>query len=839
MRRLLLVSLLAFSALARLAAQEAPVVVDLPQRHREWLVEVAPLLSPAEQAIFVGLSKDYQRDAFIDRFWRARDPFPETSRNEFRDRWQANLQLARELYPLGADARARMLLFNGEPADKRPIQCADYLKPLEVWYYEGTPQIRGSFYLVFFRQGAGRDRPYELWIPSKGLYPLLTPTFQRPASDQETLSRIADACVTGGQLTEALTRALDWEELTDRIDVVPTPGDEWLRTFVAYSTDLPEGAATFNAKVEIAFPGRYQSRTLVQGLVGVPIAEALLSDVESRPSYNFVLDGEILLKGELFEHFRYRFNLSAGQAQGDQLPLAFQRYLRPGSYELVLKVEDLNRPAFFRATVPLEVPQVTAPPPEVTAAAEPVEPAPDARALSTRLLKEANADLPTGDVTMRLLAPRDSLVVGRVRVEAMIEGEGVGRVTFFLNGKEVFRKSRPPFSVELGLGDAPRTHLLRAVAEGAAGQLLAADEVLLNAGPHRFAVRLIEPQAGRRYAESLRAQVVVDVPEGEQLDRVEVFLNDTLVATLYQPPFVQPLFIPQEEPLSYVRTVAHLVGGGTAEDAVFVNAPDYVDEVDVQFVELYSTVLGRMGRPVEDLRVAEVVVKENGVAQTIRRFERVTDVPIHAGILLDVSASMQQRLEKAVEGALRFFETVLTPRDRAAVITFNEHPHLAVRFTNSLEVLAGGLSGLVAEGDTALYDSLIYSLYYFSGISGKRAIILLSDGEDVRSHYLFEDAIEYARRSGVAIYTVGISLGGGKNEVRIKLQRLASETGGSSFFIEGGWELARVYEAIQQELRSQYVISYQSATEGSGFRKVELEVTRPGVTAKAISGYYP
>ena len=82
-----------------------------------------------------------------------------------------------------------------------------------------------------------------------------------------------------------------------------------------------------------------------------------------------------------------------------------------------------------------------------------------------------------------------------------------------------------------------------------------------------------------------------------------------------------------------------------------------------------------------------------------------------------------------------FFDKVITPKDRAAVITFADHPNLAVRFTNQQPLLAGGLAGLTASGNTALYDSLIYALYYFGGVKGKRAIILLSDGQDEGSHY--------------------------------------------------------------------------------------------------------
>ena len=192
-------------------------------------------------------------------------------------------------------------------------------------------------------------------------------------------------------------------------------------------------------------------------------------------------------------------------------------------------------------------------------------------------------------------------------------------------------------------------------------------------------------------------------------------------------------------------------------------------------------------------------------------------MPIYAGILLDTSASMSEgdRLHQAVQGAMGFFDKVITPKDRAAVITFADQPSLAVRFTNQQDVLAGGLAGVTAAGNTALYDSLIYALYYFGGVKGKKAIILLSDGKDEGSRYNFADVLEYARRSGVAIYTVGIGLSlAERADIRLKLSRLADETGGRFFFIEKAKELDGIYDAIQKELRSQYLLAYQSSQEG-------------------------
>ena len=156
------------------------------------------------------------------------------------------------------------------------------------------------------------------------------------------------------------------------------------------------------------------------------------------------------------------------------------------------------------------------------------------------------------------------------------------------------------------------------------------------------------------------------------------------------------------------------------------------------------------------------------------------DLPIHAAVVLDVSASMDPAIAEARQAALQFFEQAVKPKDRAALITFNDHPSLVVKFTNDVNELAGGLAGLKAERGTALYDSVVFSLFYFNGIKGQRALLLLSDGKDEGSHFSFEDALEYARRAGVTIYAIGL----GKDVDKRHLSKIAEETGGRSFFVE-------------------------------------------------------
>jgi Ca-activated chloride channel family protein len=823
-------------ALPAFAQEPAPPTDSLDPRHRKFLEEVAPLINEKERAAFLAIRQEYQRDAFIQRFWQQRDPFPKTAVNELRVNWEDRIRVAKERFENITEDRALMLLFNGEPAEVLRSPCPDVFLPMEIWVYPGgTERIRGDFTLVFTRRG-----PFKLWYPNEGVSALLSFSHETRGTTGPALQQaILQSCPRGDEVLGQLGRALDWNQLKDK--VIPDPGDEWLSTFLSYSTDLPDGAGTFPAQVDLSFPGRYGSRTTVQTLVSVPKDTVRPEAIKGSPSYNFLVDGEVLYKGELFEHFRYRFVLPESETSAGTIPLVFQRYLRPGGYTLVLRIEDTGGKKYFRQERELEVPSVET---ATTPAAAPTAPtAPATPAVAA--LAEANTGSALSDEqAIRILAPPPGLVTGKIRLEANATGEGIARVSFLLNGKTILTKARPPYSVELNVGDQPRLHRVTAVALGAAGQKLAEDEILLNSGPHRFSVRLVEPQAGKAYKTSLRAQAQVDLPEGEKLDRVELYLNETLVATLYQPPYVQPILIPQDQALTYVRAVAYLADGNSTEDTVLVNVPgDFSEQLDVQFVELFTSVVDGRGRPVEGLARNDFKVFEDGAEQEVRRFELVKDVPIYAGVLLDTSGSMGDqgggKMEAAVRGALNFFENVITPKDRAAVITFADQPTLAVRFTNQQEVLAGGLAGLTAEGDTALHDSIVYALYYFGGLKGKRAIIVLSDGQDYGSKYTFSETLEYARRSGVAIYAIGIDL---KDfETRTKLQRLSEETGGRAYFVGVTGDLTRTFEEVEKELRSQYLLAYQSSNQSreEKFRAVEVRMAKPGLEAKTVRGYYP
>jgi Ca-activated chloride channel homolog len=824
---------------------------DLPAQYQQWLEDVALLLSDAEREAFLALRQDYRRDAFIERFWRLRDPYPESTRNERQLDWDARLNALRILFQYEErdprDERYEVLLLNGQPTRR----CRYLRVPDELWYYDYS-EMEGQPFFVFLRE-IYDGGPLQIVRP--GLQRQLGGPFgTRPlrlSRDLDIVCNGEDFFLYGEWLEDQSADSL--HRLYDRITSPPEPPNlEWISGFLAASTELPEGAERFDATLSVEFPGRHRSRTVLQGLVAIA-PEALVAD--DHALHNLRLTGELLQGGKLFDQFAYTFHLPAADA-GSTVPVAFERRLRAGPYTLLLKIEDLNGGRFWyrsqAVTVPATVPLST---PTVVSATAPDLGDSRGRGMALQgLLEEARAVAQGDRPILRLIRPTTNLMAGLQRF-ATLTGGGIDRVRFLLDDRPIFTKLRPPFTVELDLGELPQAQVLRVEGYGPdSEEILASDELLLNPGGQTFRVRLLEPRRDRRYERSLPVEAEVTLP-GERLgrgepedgvaERVEIYLDETLVATLHQPPYTQALRLPNPGELAYVRAVATLHDGHQTEDVVFVNAPPNMTEVRVDLVELYISVRDRQQRPVEGLPETAFQVREDGVAQRPVRFTEVRDLPIHIGLLLDTSGSMEDLLGET-QGAVRdFLDRALQPKDRVALVTFNDRPRLTVELTGDRQALDSALTTLQAAGGTALNDGLVFMLYYLTGIRGQRAVLLLSDGADESSRFTEEATLELVRNAGVTVYTIGLKGAAGSRRARRHLERLAEESGGRAFLLEDPTQLTTVYQTIEEELRSRYFLAYQSTNDkaledgGGDFREVRVEVEGSGLTATTMRGYVP
>ena len=265
----------------------------------------------------------------------------------------------------------------------------------------------------------------------------------------------------------------------------------------------------------------------------------------------------------------------------------------------------------------------------------------------------------------------------------------------------------------------------------------------------------------------------------------------------------------------------------------------YGEQIDVDLVEIQATVFDK-GRIVESLGEADFTVLDRGKPQKISRFEVMRDLPLALGVVIDTSGSMRETIGEAKHAAADFLHAMVREKDRCFATSFSERPRLLMPLTSDVRAVEIAFRDLPAIGNTALHDAIIFSLYQLKGVRGRRAMVLLSDGDDTSSLVKYEDSLEFARRSGTAIYTIGLDVGATKLGIRSKLEKLAEETGGRAFFVSKAAELAAVYAEIERELRSQYLLAFAPDPPGKSgeFSPVEVKV-KGGLKARAPRGYYP
>jgi VWFA-related protein len=267
------------------------------------------------------------------------------------------------------------------------------------------------------------------------------------------------------------------------------------------------------------------------------------------------------------------------------------------------------------------------------------------------------------------------------------------------------------------------------------------------------------------------------------------------------------------------------------------------NEVNVVF-----TVTDKHGRRITDMKQSDFrVVDDNKPPQEIRSFHAEANLPLQVGLLIDASNSVRDRFKFEQESAIEFLNQTIHPRfDHAFVVGFDVTPEVTQDFTDNTELLAHGVHELRPGGGTALYDAIYFAcrdklLKAPKSTTVRRAIILLSDGDDNQSHVTREEAIEMAQRAEAIIYTISTNVSGTKAAGDKVLERIADATGGRAFFPFQIRDVANAFAEIQDELRSQYAIAYKPADfKADGhYRTIEIEANdRKNFRVRARRGYY-
>jgi Ca-activated chloride channel family protein len=294
--------------------------------------------------------------------------------------------------------------------------------------------------------------------------------------------------------------------------------------------------------------------------------------------------------------------------------------------------------------------------------------------------------------------------------------------------------------------------------------------------------------------------------------------------------------------------ISLLVAAPAAQSDSQIEQPSF--RVGVELVSLNVTVTDPAGRYVTSLDRDAFKVFEDGAQQEITFFTR-TNLPVALSILMDTSASMEDKLRTAQDAAVGFVRR-LRPQDLAQLIDFDSRVDVAQPFTGAAAELESAIRRTAAGGSTSLHNAIYISLKELKKIRARgtedirrQAIIVLSDGEDTSSLVSFDEVLELAKRSETAVYAIGLRSADvyrqrGFSEAEFVLRQLTQQTGGRVFFPKQISELTGVYAQIADELSSQYTIGYTSRNpkRDGAWRRVIVRLPDSNLTARTKQGYY-
>jgi len=333
----------------------------------------------------------------------------------------------------------------------------------------------------------------------------------------------------------------------------------------------------------------------------------------------------------------------------------------------------------------------------------------------------------------------------------------------------------------------------------------------------------------------IAAEVKIDDPD--LVDRVEFLVGDEVIFVDREAPYECYHDFGEESKSWVIRAIAYHKEGVSVSDATITRKMKFATIERVNRVILWVSATDKQDNFVTDLTRDDFKLTEDGTEQKVLDFY-AEDRPITMALLIDTSGSMYDKI-KEVHLAAGAFVDSLRPIDKALVIDFDDNVFLTQDLTSDHGLLKAALSSTEPIGATSIYDALHASYRKIGKIEGRKAIIVLSDGEDTSSQFGFKRVLEEAKSNNAIIY--GIALGGGSSGARKDvLKEFAEVTGGELFVVKKASELGDTYDRIAEELRRQYYLTYSTTNQQWDGRwiKLKVESNRPGIKIRARRGYF-
>ena len=613
----------------------------------------------------------------------------------------------------------------------------------------------------------------------------------------------------------------------------------------AQKTQLDAPGISIPIDVREQYLGRTGGKTAVKFVLSISKGDLRGAGNGQPRVYSFFLVGDVADEhGQAVESFRVPvdIDLSSTDVTNTAKPIAitFLRALPPGTLNLQFRLEGVAGRAIATRAISLTVPAMSS---EFRAedAGSDAAGLPSAAAV---VLEAENRPVVPSNTTgfVKILAPETEVPVGLLRIECEVK-EPVKRVEFYLEDKKILIRNRPPYTVELDLGKIPKKQTLKVLGFDVQGNFVDADAWAINEKDARLAVRILELPKQKSAGETVELKVALQSIAGGVAKNLQLWLDDAMVKEWTEPPFTVSVPVARIQKATLMRATATDAEGKEFTDLKILKGESrFMSKVEVNLVELPVSVFDANGRLVKDLPREDFTVLEDGVKQDISSFEFAESLPLSLGIVIDGSGSMKDAMPLVHQAASEFAQKLVsTEKDQGFVIEFRERPTLLASLTHKSTDLERAIAETRASGGTALYDAVVMALYQFRALPGRKAIVVLTDGDDNHSWTDYATLRRYARAAGVPVYFIGLNLSFLDMGIKSKMTELAADTGAESFFIGKASALAEVYRKIETELRSQYFLRYLTNS-GKGenqFRAIEVKLKNSKLHAKTIRGYFP
>jgi Ca-activated chloride channel homolog len=351
-------------------------------------------------------------------------------------------------------------------------------------------------------------------------------------------------------------------------------------------------------------------------------------------------------------------------------------------------------------------------------------------------------------------------------------------------------------------------------------------------------VRLVTPSEGSYVAGAIRIVAQVDPPgAARDISQVAFFADAHQICTVVKPPFECEWHAGERISEHTLRVVATLRSGTRLVDTVHTRGLTVTEDVDVDVIQITAVVTDGDGRFVRGLKREDFRVYDDDKLQPITHFA-AENIPLELVAALDVSSSMRDSIGIVKQAAKRFL-TELAPSDQVTVLAFNENIFTPARRTTDPATRVRAVDRLGAWGGTALYDAIIRAIEILGRQSGRRAIVLFSDGDDQSSHAALDSAIRTTEGSDATIYAIGLGRAVKAPVLQKLLERMASVSGGRAFFTDDVSRLDGVFGDVLEDLRHQYLLSYAAPDNrrDDEWHTIRVEMAGGRHAARARQGY--